>query len=384
MRRGIAISLLTLAGIGLAALGYEADLSSIDGGADLAGIPPVQGVKLEPGFPAGMELIELDGEPSYARLPIGGRSFTLLLDRSGDGARLYVDREGDGDLRPVDWEAILPDGTLVSRVDLLIDYDGTISPYRAVLMWNGLIPTVLTYYSDSYRLGVIPLPKRDVKVALVDQNSDGFYDDPDRDFLLVDVDGDGELLAAPDSHERFAPDEPFNIDGTGYVVASISPDGSRTLVEESEDPVEPKPPLLPGYPAPDFSALDSDGNPISLSDLRGRIVVLDFWAGWCTPCVEELDMLALLAEELAEVGGVLIGIDLDRSLNAFRAAVAEHGIDYRQVYDGPDGPIGEIYRIGGIPMIYLIDEDGIIRDRDLRGDDSIDAVDRLIAEEDAG
>jgi len=94
--------------------------------------------------------------------------------------------------------------------------------------------------------------------------------------------------------------------------------------------------------------------------------------------VDELPTLELVAAMLAKRGGTLIGIDLDRSTDAFRAAVAEQKITYRQIYDGPDGAISSLYRIGGIPMIYLIDKDGIIRGRDLRGDDLIEAVDRLL------
>jgi len=289
MKKATVIAFLALASIAVAAVGYEADLSSIDGASDLTDPPLIQGVKLESGMPPGIEPIEPAGQPSYARLSIGRGEFTLLLDRDGDDAQLYVDRNGDG-----------------------------------------------------------------------------------------------KLLAAADSHERFTLDEPFNIDGTTYVVTSISPDGARLTVDRSDDHVDPKPPLLVGYPAPTFEAIDVDGNPFALTDFRGEILVLDFWAGWCTPCIEELDILDLVAATLSERGGALIGIDLDRSFAAFLAAVDEHGITYRQVYDGPDGPISTLYRIGGIPMIYLIDEDGIIRGRDLRGEELIGAVDALRNAEEGG
>lgn len=378
MRSAIVLILLSLASIAVATSGYEAELSAVADGSGSGELPLVQGVKLESGLPAGMEPIDPAGRPSHGRLQIGGGYFTVLIEESGDEARLYVDRTGNGKLEPIDWETLLPDGTLACSVDLRIASEGDSTPYRFVLMWNRSTPTVLTYYSATHRIGEIGLPEREVRVAVIDGNSDGFYDDPDHDALLIDVDGDGELLATADSHERFSLSEPFNIDGTTYIVTSISPDGSHLTVDRSADHVDPKPPLLVGYPAPTFEAVDADGNPFSLTELRGGIVVLDFWAGWCTPCIEELDTLAVAAERLREGDGTLIGIDLDRSLAAFRAAVTEHEITYRQIYDGPDGPIGSLYRIGGIPMVYLIDRDGIIRGRDLRGDELIEAIDALL------
>ena len=374
------IILLVVAGVGfaLSAGAYEVRLEAVAGASLLVETPLIQGVKLEAGVPAGIDPLDLEGSPSYARLNIAGRGFIVLIDRTSDGARLYADANGDGKLEPIDWGSTLPDLTLVGEAGFEVANGDGEAAYRITLMWNETIPTVLTYFSDTYRLGEIPLPERGVRLAVIDRNSDGFYDEPDRDTLLIDVDGDGALLAAADSHERFNLDEPFNIAGTSYVVTSISPDGSHLTVDRSEDHVDPKPPLLVGYPAPDFEGEDADGNPFSLASFRGEIVVLDFWAGWCTPCIEELGTIEIVAERLAERGGTLIGISLDRSIDSFRDAVSEHGITYRQIYDGPEGPISSLYRIGGIPMIYLIDEEGIIRGRDLRGDDLIEAVDRLL------
>jgi hypothetical protein len=71
---------------------------------------------------------------------------------------------------------------------------------------------------------------------------------------------------------------------------------------------------------------------------------------------------------------VVIGIDSDRSEGAFRSAVSYFGLTYRQVFDGVDGKISSLYRVSGIPMTYLIDRDGIIRGKGLRGDDLKQAV----------
>lgn len=145
-------------------------------------------------------------------------------------------------------------------------------------------------------------------------------------------------------------------------------------VEESPEPVAPKVPLLPGFAAPSFAAVDAFGESLSLEEFRGRIVVLDFWAGWCAPCVAELPTLRRVVAEFGDERVVVLGINLDRDVDAFRAAVAEHGIDWPQIYDGSGGPIGNLYRIAGIPMTYVINADGVIVARGLRGERLLDVV----------
>jgi thiol-disulfide isomerase/thioredoxin len=249
------------------------------------------------------------------------------------------------------------------------------------VMWSLFIPTVLTYCRDTYREGTIDLDGRMFDLVIIDEDTDGRYDRLDGGVLLIDADEDGELLAASDSHERFRLDVAFNLGGTVYQVVSVTPDGGRIRVEESDEEVPPKPALLVGFPAPDFEAIDSDGGPVSLEGLRGNLVVLDFWAGWCGPCIAELPTFEAIVEEFAAAGVVVLGVNLDRSLEEFEAAVAEHEIGYRQVYDGADGPVNTLYRIGGIPMTYVIDRDGIIRSRGLRGQQLWDAVEALVAAE---
>ena len=79
-------------------------------------------------------------------------------------------------------------------------------------------------------------------------------------------------------------------------------------------------PLGIGFPAPDFSAVDADGEKLSLSSLAGKIVVLDFWASWCAPCSDELPHVEAIASNYADRGVVVIGINRDRSEGAFTGA----------------------------------------------------------------
>ena len=94
------IILLVVAGVGfaLSAGAYEVRLEAVAGASLLVETPLIQGVKLEAGVPAGIDPLDLEGSPSYARLNIAGRGFIVLIDRTSDGARLYADANGDGKL----------------------------------------------------------------------------------------------------------------------------------------------------------------------------------------------------------------------------------------------------------------------------------------------
>jgi thiol-disulfide isomerase/thioredoxin len=368
-----------------AASGYEADLAYAEGILELTGSCFVRGIKLGADPIEGIGWPEPEGEALYGVVRLGEDRHGVMIDASGGQVRLYVDADRSGTATLFEWERMRADGSWLASVPFEIGFDdGTSAPYRLFVIWSLFTPTVLTYCRDSYREGTIDLEDRTIDLIVIDEDSDGRYDALDGGVLLIDADGDGVLLATDDSHERFELDAPFNLDGIVYRVASVTPDGGRIRLEESDEEVAPKLPLLVSFPAPNFEAEDADGEPVSIEGLRGSIVVLDFWAGWCSPCVAELPTLARIAAEFDDDGVVVLGINLDRSTVEFEEAVAEHAILYSQVYDGPDGPINTLYRVSGIPMTYVIDRDGIIRGRGLRAEGLRDAVEALLLEETEG
>jgi thiol-disulfide isomerase/thioredoxin len=379
MRRSVGALVLSVLIVSLPAFAeIESNLSYVDDITALTDQCYIQAIKLEiVDDPEGDEdsiARWLEGTLGFA----SGAHAVRITTESGE-AELWVDRDGGGVLTRTEWERVLVDRTLLANVELELTYeDGDTEPYRVFLMWNAFLPTVLTFCRNSYRDGTAPLGDREVRLAVVDADTDGRYDVLEGGILLIDADGDGELLATGDSHERFLLDEPFNVGGTTYRVASVSSRGDEIRIGVSDVAVAPKPPLLPGFEAPDFSWTDEAGETISLGSYRGRVVVLDFWAGWCSPCIAELPILRTLVLDFGDRGVVVLGINLDRSPAAFEAAVAENDVDWLQVYDGSDGPIGALYRIEGIPMTYLIGEDGVIRARGLRGESLIDAVAELL------
>jgi len=325
---------------------------------------------------------EAHDEAIYGLVPLGDGMHPVMIDRYYDQYNLYVDAELTGEIQWYSWDRFLYDGSLLASIPFRIQYsDEQTALYQLFLIWSRFTPTMMTYCRDSYRAGEIQLADDVYQLVVFDEDSDGRYDSLDGGTFLIDADRNGELLLTSDSHEVFSLAEPFNLGGIVYEVVAMAQDGSWIEMAESDADVEPKPPLLAGFPAPVFASIDSAGNDFSLEALQGDIVVLDFWAGWCGPCIYELPALESIVEEFAAEGVRVIGINLDRSDSDFRSAVETYEISYLQIYDSNVGPIGDLYRIDGIPMTYIIDRDGIIHARGLRGEELITSIRELIDSE---
>jgi DsbE subfamily thiol:disulfide oxidoreductase len=125
---------------------------------------------------------------------------------------------------------------------------------------------------------------------------------------------------------------------------------------ESGDNVAP----AVGRPAPTFRLPTVDGAAIALDDLRGRPVVLNFWATWCGPCKAEMPELQALADRRA--GGVsVVGVDMQESAEEVAPFLASLGITFPIVLDR-DGTVTRRYLVRGVPTTFLIDGEGIVRD----------------------
>lgn len=378
MKRSLGLVLAAICATVLLAGGAETELRYIEGITELTGSCFIRGMMMSQEPDDGVAFPEPKGDAFYGALDLAARQHAVMIDIHDEGVELYVDALADGMTTAFSWDRLLSDNTLLASVPVRIGHeDGRVVPYRVFVMWNPYRPTVLAYCRDAYQEGMVELGDRDVLLAVIDQDTDGRYDLLEGGLLLIDSDGDGELLAASDSHERFSLSEPFNLDGVTYQVEAMDPAGGWIRIVEAEEPVAPKPALLPGFPAPDFAGTTLDGQELALSDLRGRVVVLDFWAAWCGPCVAELPTMKRLAE-MEDQGVTVLGINLDRALADLSDAVDEYELGYPQIFDGADGPIGLLYRIEGIPMTYLVDPDGAIVGRSLRGEALIEAVESLL------
>ncbi len=121
-------------------------------------------------------------------------------------------------------------------------------------------------------------------------------------------------------------------------------------------------PALSG-PAPDFELENFAGGRVRLSDHRGQVVLVNFWATWCPPCVKEVPDFVELYGKYRERGLVILGISVDRNPGAVLPAFIErHKINYPVLLD--DGRVADDYGgITGIPTTFLIDREGVIRER---------------------
>ena len=117
-----------------------------------------------------------------------------------------------------------------------------------------------------------------------------------------------------------------------------------------------------GTPAPDWELKSSDGKTIALKNLRGKVVVMDFWATWCGPCKMAMPGIQKLRERFKDKAVTVFGVDCrERTPNAGAAAMAyikEKGYTYTQLLNGDSA--ADAYKVNGIPCIFVIDPDGKI------------------------
>jgi peroxiredoxin len=108
---------------------------------------------------------------------------------------------------------------------------------------------------------------------------------------------------------------------------------------------------------PEFRGRTPDGQSVSLSGLRGRVVVLTFWATWCPPCKEEMPVFERFHRELGSRGLTVLGINVREGAPAIRAYGKELGLTFPLVLD-PDGKIQAQYGVIGLPTTFLVGRDG--------------------------
>jgi peroxiredoxin len=134
-----------------------------------------------------------------------------------------------------------------------------------------------------------------------------------------------------------------------------------------------------GSNPPDFTVTDISGAKVTLSDLKGKVVLLDFWATWCPPCRVEVPHLLDIHKRFRHKPFVLISVSLDRDLEAARRFVREKGMDWVHVIEaGAARELAEKYQVEYIPATYVIDRKGKIASMQLRGSDLKNKIDELL------
>jgi cytochrome c biogenesis protein CcmG, thiol:disulfide interchange protein DsbE len=125
-------------------------------------------------------------------------------------------------------------------------------------------------------------------------------------------------------------------------------------------------PVEVGTRAPDFQARDLEGNPVSLSELRGEVVLLNIWATWCGPCRDEMPSMERLHRELGPQGLRVLAVSVDGAPGALIGGgdvagfAREYGLTFT-IWHDPSGRIQRTYRTTGVPESFIIDRSGVIQ-----------------------
>lgn len=115
-----------------------------------------------------------------------------------------------------------------------------------------------------------------------------------------------------------------------------------------------------GSAAPDFTLRAADGRNVRLEELRGQVVLVNFWATWCGPCREEMPRLNALYEKYRKSGFVLLGVNIDDDPHAALATAAKLGVSFPVLLD-TDKKVSKLYDLSTMPSTVVIDRDGKMR-----------------------
>ena len=174
-----------------------------------------------------------------------------------------------------------------------------------------------------------------------------------------------EVLKVFENFEKRQPNNPRVLDELVRIHERL---GNTELAEEYRQKADPMSELI-GKVVPNFSATDLDGKPISLQDYRGKVVLLDFWAVWCGPCLTEIPNVKRVYDTYKDQGFDIIGVSLDTDETRLRNYLKKNNISWRQIFSGQKWktPLAEQYHIRSIPAPWLIARDGTLISREARG-----------------
>ncbi|HEY3783208.1 MAG TPA: TlpA disulfide reductase family protein [Fimbriimonadaceae bacterium] len=303
----------------------------------------------------------------------------LAIDQPANGdAKIYFDVKGDGDLTSGGdgtWQGKSTNdglteykGTYVFRVSYGTPSHETGSTNYGLNFYFGQGRTSIFYFRAGARTGKIKIGDQEYTVKVIENDNDAVYN---KAFQEKGKSTKPEWLLLDEA--MIDPRGTFALNGMNYE-ATINTDGSKltlattTKAVAKPSAVAPKEPdlLAVGTMAPDFDVPAYDGGTVKLSSLRGKVVVLDFWATWCVPCKQSLPHLDKVQQQVKDKGVYVLALNVFDDKKAYDQWIPNAGKAYTFHWAFDPAGRGEAsiakskYLVSGIPTTYVIGTDGKI------------------------